>query len=131
MAATPPWYADINMAEFSERLRLLRSARNIKQSRLAELLGISPRSYNRWERGGNLPHLDMLIKIADILQVSLDELVGRTKPSSDIAIHNHELHTLCQQANKLPDEDQKALIQIMDGLVKKAQLNEVLRGKAK
>lgn len=126
MAAITHWYADTDMAAFAERLRLLRQGRNMTQARLAELLGISPRSYNRWEKGGNVPHLDTLIKIADILQVSLDELVGRTKTSSEVKIRNHELHSLCQQVDNLADEDQQALIRVMDGLVKKAQMSKLM-----
>ena len=69
----------LDMSDFAERLKLLRESRQISQARLAELLEIDPRSYNRWERGGNIPHLDTIIKIADILQVTLDELVGRKR----------------------------------------------------
>lgn len=85
------------------------------------------RSYNRWERGGHVPHLEMAVKIADILQVSLDKLVGRKDPSGQVAIRNHELHQLVQQVDALADEDQRALITVMDGLVKKTQLARVLR----
>lgn len=126
MAATLDFYLDLNMAEFAERLRFLRGSRQLSQARLAELLGIDPRSYNRWERGGNVPHVDTLIKIADILQVTLDELVGRKDPSNSTKIHNHELQTLCQQADHLPDEEQRALVLVIDGLIKKAQMTEVI-----
>lgn len=76
-----------------------------------------------------MPHLDTLIKLADILQVTLDELAGRSEPSNEIKIRNHELQQLCQQADHLPDADQQALIQVLDGLVKKTQLNN-MAGKA-
>jgi transcriptional regulator with XRE-family HTH domain len=82
-----------------------------------------------WERGDNLPHLDTLVKIADVLQVTLDELVGRKEPSAEVKIRNHELQQLYQLADQLPDADQQALIQVMDGLVKKAQLQKLM-GKA-
>lgn len=128
MTVTLDFCVDLDMAEFAERLRLLRDARQLSQARLAELLGIDPRSYNRWERGGNVPHLDTLIRIADILQVTLDELVGRKEPSATLKIRNHELQTLCQQADYLPDEEQRALILVMNGLVKKAQMTQVMGG---
>jgi len=123
------WYVGLDMSEFAERLKLLRQAKNITQVRLAQLLTVDPRAYSRWERGDNIPHLETLIKIADTLQVTLDELVGRSKPSVNINIRNHELHQLCQQADNLPDDDQQALIQVLDGLMKKAQLSKVM-GKA-
>lgn len=125
------WYLDLNMSVFAERLKLLRQARNITQSRLSQLLTIDPRAYSRWERGDNIPHLETLIKIADVLQVTLDELVGRSKLASDIKIRNHELNQLCQQADDLSDADQQALIQVLDGLVKKAQFSKMMSNAAK
>lgn len=120
------WYAGLNMSEFAERLRLLRESRQLTQVRLAELVGIDPRAYNRWERGTIAPHLDTLVKIADILQVSLDELVGRTPLSSEVRIRNHELNSLWRQADILPDEEQQALILVIDSFVKKSQVEKVV-----
>ena len=127
MTTIPYWYVELDMSAFAERLRLLRKARGLTQARLAELLEINPRAYNRWERpGGNVPHLETLIKLADILQVTLDELVGRSESKADTKIRNPELHQLCQQADNLPDEDQKAVILVIDGLVKKTQISKMM-----
>ncbi len=131
MTTFPNWYMELDMSAFAERLKLLRKSRSITQARLAKLLEIDPRAYSRWERGDNVPHVDTLVKIADILQVTLDELVGRSEPSNDLKIRNQELHKLWQQADSLPDADQQALIQVMDGLVKKAQLTKVIGESAK
>lgn len=123
------WIQGLDMAVFAERLRLLRQARNITQARLAELVGVSARVYNRWEKGGNIPHFETIVRLADILQVSLDELAGRTEPSAELKIRNYELRQLCQQCDELPDEDQQALILLMDSLVKKSNMTKVM-GKA-
>ncbi|MCP4486895.1 MAG: helix-turn-helix transcriptional regulator [Gammaproteobacteria bacterium] len=120
------WIQGLDMSLFAERLRLLRQARNITQARLAELLEVSPRVYNRWKKGGNVPHFDTIVKIADILQVALDELAGRQEPSQDLKIRNFQLHQLCQQCDTLPDSDQQALIVMMDSLVKKSDVTRVI-----
>lgn len=125
MAAFLPWTGLLDMSAFSERLKLLRSARNITQVRLAELLNVDPRVYNRWEKGSATPQFDTVIKIADILQVGLDELAGRKEPSNEVKIHNYELYNLYQQVDNLPDEDQRALVLILDGLIKKTQLTKL------
>lgn len=130
MTTTWLYPVDIEMEGFAERLRLLRTQRGLTQTRLAELLGMPARSYNRWERGGHIPHLEMAVKIADILQVSLDELVGRKDASPQVSIRNHALHQLVQQVDALTDQDQQALITVMDGLVKKNQLAQVLNPQA-
>jgi len=125
------WSSELDMSIFSERLKLLRSARNITQARLAELLVVDARVYNRWERGTATPQFDTVVKIADILQVSLDELAGRKEPSQDLKIHNYELYSLYQQVDHLPDEDQRALLLVLDSFIKKSQMAKVMSRAAK
>ncbi len=67
-----------------------------------------------------------IIKIADILQVSIDELAGRKEPSDKLMIRNHQLHSLCQKVDQLTDQDQQALVIMMDSLVKKTQMEQLL-----
>jgi len=70
-----------------------------------------------------VPHFDTIVKIADILQVALDELAGRREPSQDLKIRNYQLRQLC---DTLPDSDQQALIVMMDSLVKKSVVTRVI-----
>lgn len=126
MPSDTGWLLDVVMSAFAERLRNLREQRKLTQTRLAELLAVSPRVYNRWERGVATPHFDTVVKLADILQVSLDELAGRAEGVAEPLIRNHRLHVLCEQADRLPDEDQRALIVLMDSLIKRAKFERVL-----
>jgi transcriptional regulator with XRE-family HTH domain len=119
-------YTVQDMAAFAERLKVLRESRKLTQARLAELIGVNPRAYNRWERGNFVPQLDTLIKIADVLQVSLAELSGRDPTLHEPAVHNPKLHALLKEVDALPDEDQQALIILMDSLVKRSKINRVM-----
>ncbi|MFL9868426.1 helix-turn-helix transcriptional regulator [Paraburkholderia fungorum] len=114
------------MSVFAERLRLLRFARKMTQLRLAELLEVNPRVYNRWERGLATPQFDTVVRIADIFQITLDELAGRTAAPAELKIHNHELFNLCQQVDSLPDAEQQALILVIDSFVRKTQVQKVM-----
>ena len=116
----------IDMSAFAERLRLLREARQITQTRLASLLEVDPRVYNRWERGTATPLFETVVRIADLLQVSLDELAGRSASITDPKIHNSELLNLYQQVDSLPDASQQALVLVIDGMVKQAQMEKVV-----
>jgi transcriptional regulator with XRE-family HTH domain len=116
----------VDMSAFVERLRLLRESRQITQARLAALLEVDPRVYNRWERGTATPQFDSVVRIADILQVSLDELAGRSTSITDPKIHNSELSNLYQQVDSLPDASQQALVLVIDGMVKQAQMEKVV-----
>ncbi|MFS9077125.1 helix-turn-helix domain-containing protein [Streptococcus mitis] len=64
--------------EFSERLKELRKKANFTQVEVAEKLGISQPAYASWERGVKKPTQENLVKIAQILSVSVDYLVGNS-----------------------------------------------------
>ncbi len=64
---------------FSERLKNLRKTRMIPQKDIAEYLGISVSAYQYYEAGKNEPSIARLIMLADLFNVSIDYLVGRTE----------------------------------------------------
>ena len=65
--------------EFGERLREIRVERNMKQQTLADAVNIALRTYQHYEKGDREPSLSTLIALADALDVSVDELLGRTE----------------------------------------------------
>ena len=126
MPSTPSSPLFLNMADFAEHLRTLRSQRQLTQVRLAKLLGVSPRVYNRWENGNAVPHFDTIVQIAEVLQVSLDALAGRSATTDTQRLRNPELHQLYQQVDELPDEDQQALLLVIDRLVKSSRVSRAV-----
>ncbi|WP_041695892.1 helix-turn-helix domain-containing protein [Alicyclobacillus acidocaldarius] len=56
----------------------IRKARNLKQTDIANALGISVRTWQRYESNEREPTLSLLVQLADYLGVSLDFLAGRT-----------------------------------------------------
>ncbi len=62
---------------FNERLRATRKHRKIKLQQMADMLDISLRAYQHYEAALRSPSLETLVKIADILDVSLDYLLER------------------------------------------------------
>jgi hypothetical protein len=70
--------------------------------------------------------LRLLREARQITQTSLDELAGRSASITEPKIHNVELLNLYQQVDSLPDTDQQALVSVIDGLVKKSQMQKVV-----
>jgi len=70
------------MATFSDRVKELRKAKGMTQRQMADALGITERSYQRYEAENN-PNHDTLIKLADFFEVSLDYLTGRIDYTQD------------------------------------------------
>ena len=57
----------------------MRDDADLKQETVAKHLGIRQNVYSRYERGERTIPLELLIKLADFYNVSLDYLVGRTQ----------------------------------------------------
>ncbi len=61
--------------EFGDRLYQLRRKQGLSQEKLADLLQVTRQSVSKWESGQAMPELSKLIQLADLFQVTLDELV--------------------------------------------------------
>lgn len=61
-----------------ERLKQLRETKNMTQVRLGIELGVSQETISGYEIGKAAPPADMLVKLADILDTSVDYILGRT-----------------------------------------------------
>ncbi|MBQ8292460.1 MAG: helix-turn-helix transcriptional regulator [Bacilli bacterium] len=62
---------------FNEQIQKLRKECGMTQNELAEKLFISYQAVSQWENGNTKPDIDLLPKLAEIFNVSIDELFGR------------------------------------------------------
>lgn len=63
---------------FSENIRQKRKDKKMTQEALAELLDVSRQAVSKWESGTGFPDFDKLIKLSEVLDVSLDELTDKS-----------------------------------------------------
>ena len=61
------------------QIRKYRRKRNLKQSELALLVGVNRTAVTKWESGEANPRAERLLKIADVLRCSIDDLFGNKK----------------------------------------------------
>lgn len=64
--------------KLSDSIKRFRKARHLTQKQVAAKLGIDYQGYQRYEYGTVIPKIDMMIRLADAYNVSIDYLVGRT-----------------------------------------------------
>lgn len=61
-----------------QNLKKLREEAGISQKTLAEKIGVSQQSINKYENHNIEPDIDTMIRIADCFDTSVDHLIGRT-----------------------------------------------------
>jgi len=64
---------------FSERLNLILKEKNISQTELSDKIGFTRQAISNWCTGKTEPENNVLVKIADYLEVSTDFLLGRNE----------------------------------------------------
>ena len=62
-----------------QRIQDLRIDSDLSQKKIGEILHISQRSYSHYETGSRNIPIEMLIRLADYYDTTIDYLVGRTK----------------------------------------------------
>lgn len=65
--------------DFQENIKNLRKEYNMSQEELAKRLGIARSSVANYENGQNFPNMNVLLKIADVFNCSVDYLIGNSQ----------------------------------------------------
>jgi len=117
------------MADFAERLAGIRKSRQLTQLQLADLLDVQPRLISRWETGVSRPQFDHIVRLAEVLDVSVDALVrgNEAAPQEEFEVRNRRLKELCRQVDKLGAHDQEMICHLMDSLIRKEHVKAFMQ----
>ena len=86
--------------KFGESVRLFRQQKGLTQEKLGELLGVSSQAVSKWETMESYPDAELLVPLANALEVSLDVLfhneqvmfLSYSQDSIHIASHTGIVH---------------------------------------
>ena len=84
-------------------------------------VGTSGDVIGRYERGDISPSVEVVIKIADALEVSVDCLIGKTDVEMDKDIKKRIL-----EVSKFNDEDRASLYSVIDAFIAKRKIQSIL-----
>ena len=73
---------------FGQNLKKLRTSKNLSQSKLSKILGISSSTIGMYEQGRRFPDQTILTKIADFFDVSTDYLLGSNPQNPPTEFNN-------------------------------------------
>jgi putative transcriptional regulator len=83
---------------FNENLKTLRKVKGLSQEELAIRLHVVRQTVSKWEKGLSVPDADLLIRLADIFEVSVSELLGaRIENEQEISAVAEQLSRINEQ----------------------------------
>lgn len=103
--------------EFGKRVAAARKERGLTQAQLAKALGITQKMIDYYERRASNVTVEVVRKLARVLHVSSDELLG-IKPKKAKPGPKSKLRRQIEQIEQLPKSKQQAISEILDMAVK-------------
>ncbi len=102
----------------NENIRNLRKSTGMSQEELAAKLNVVRQTISKWEKGLSVPDSEMLIKIADVFEVSVSQLLG-----SDIPVEKESINEIAEQLQRINEQmaikykRTKTIIKVVAGVI--------------
>jgi transcriptional regulator with XRE-family HTH domain len=101
------------------RILELRKAKNWSQSGLAAKVGVSYAQIGRYETKGSQPPAEVLKKLAEALDSTVDFLInGNTEDKAKASLMDAEVIRYFKEVDNLPAEDKSALLRVIGGFLR-------------
>jgi transcriptional regulator with XRE-family HTH domain len=133
LARDPP-LDSLLMAAFAQTLKRLRREKNLSQQELGDLIGVHVRQISKYEMGTSLPTLERIRRMAEVLEVSADEVVfgvAKRRPGSNGTV---KYPVLAERIRKLEAvvtrDDLRSIVDFLDAFIAKKQIDQIARGRA-
>jgi transcriptional regulator with XRE-family HTH domain len=110
------------MASFGKKLRDCREAKELSQAELARKISAHHSIIGRYERDEVKPTIDVVKKLADILNVTAGYLLGETE--NDILFKDPDMLKRFQEIDSLNEEDKKCLLANVDAFLRDAKTRQ-------
>lgn len=108
-----------NNTSLGDRLKQLRKTAGLSQTEVALKIGGSYSQYGRYELKGTQPPADILNKLADVLNTTVDFLLnGNANEKAQIALQDAELLKQFKEAEKLPENEKTTILKVIRGYIR-------------
>ncbi len=105
------------MVSFGDNLKRIRTAKNISQGDLAKMVDMHATHVSRYERNVTAPSIEGLKKIANALEVSVDELVYGDQENKLNMIEDNELINLFKKVQTLSNSQKDTVKDLLKAFI--------------
>jgi len=111
--------------EFKARIKQARTQKGYSQKELAQEVGVHVTNISRYERGENRPTAEVLSRLAEVLEVSVDFLMmGSVDQAASDSISDRELLQQFRRVEKLPQDKKHLIKEFLDAFLLKNELQQ-------
>ena len=107
------------MSELGKRIQELRKQSGLTQAQLASKIEISHTQLTRYESKNIQPPADVLQRMANIFDVSIDYIVSGNKSDKvEQTLKDAELIKQFKQLDKMPEDEKKSILKVLNALIR-------------
>ena len=102
--------------ELSNRIYELRTQKGLSQKELGAILGVSNKAVSKWETGTAIPKTETLIKLAEVFEISTEELINGVCKDDGINTdrkNENQRDTSINTNEKSPKEMKKYFLKVL------------------
>jgi len=107
--------------QLGQRIAAARERIGLSQVDLAQKLNVTQQTITAWERRSTVIKSDTLIRLASVLNVSVDELLGVSKSRPKPQVARGRLQQVFERAANLPRRQQQHIVKVVDALLAQAK----------
>lgn len=108
-----------------DKIKQLRAEKRWGQNELAEKISSDARQISRYEKGRITPSTEVVLKLAEVFDVSTDYLLRDEAIKRPLTEENRDVVERLQQINALTAKDREALLHILDALLAKNRFRSI------
>jgi len=107
------------MSELGKRIHEQRKQIGLTQAQLASKIEISHTQLTRYESKNIQPPADVLQRLANVFDVSIDYLVNGNKSDKvEQTLKDAELIKQFKQLDKMPEDEKKSILKVLNALIR-------------
>jgi len=107
------------MIDLGKRIQQIRKEKGLSQTELAKISGVSYAQLSRYETKGAQPPAEVLNKLADALDTSVDFLInGNTTEKAQSTLKDAELLKQFREVDQLPEEDRRTILRVLSAYIR-------------
>ena len=115
--------------KLNEKIKILRKKKNISQQELAKLIGVHLTHISRLEHGYFQPSLGVLKRLVEIFDVNANYFIDDNADEYEVKIKDKNLEEKIRIIDSLEEEDRRAIIQVIESMVKKKRMLDLVTKK--
>jgi transcriptional regulator with XRE-family HTH domain len=119
-------YTSVLFMSIGQRIQELRKEKGFSQTDLAEKVGISYAQISRYETKGAQPPAEVLSKLAQTLNTSVDYIIyGNAHEKATATLNDAKLISYFKEVEKMPDEEKGTVLKVLAALIHEYKTQQV------